>query len=219
MKRSSELLAFVVMLAACSRPEHADQDPLRCAQCHTPEFRGVHDPPHVDARPTTCGVCHVQNGWHRVRIEHPWYELTGAHLRAAQKRELAGKENTVECFWCHKGDPATWKQTKKECVSCHLDDYESSDFPEHDTFPKTCDDCHGTDKWKGAKRPDAGAVRGPDHDAGTIAVDAAAPPTAHPIATARPTAHPPATPTPKPTATPKPTVTPPDVVTRPSRRR
>ena len=212
MKSASRWL-LLLSVAACKNDVHAERDdPTRCQTCHMPEFETTKHPPHVDARPTTCGVCHTQKEWHRWRVEHPWWELTGAHARAAADEKLAGKENQVKCFWCHRGDPATWKDTKKECIACHEEDRSLSHFPDHETFQDTCQDCHSTDAWKPAKRP----VRlEPDPSARSDDAGAPQPPTNE-----KPTA-----PKPKPKPKPLPSVSttaqphPPDVVTRPSRHR
>ena len=130
----------------------------------------------------------------------------------------------MKCFWCHRGDPATWKDTKKECISCHEDDRETSTFPDHETFSPQCETCHTTETWKGAKKPehvahDAGAP--PEVDAGADAGAAPKPkPRPIPTPTTRPTTPPVVTPTTKPVVTPTtPTSVPPDVIVRPSRRR
>lgn len=233
MKSSSErLLVFVLvaLAAACREPPRAapahgdagardggpEGDPQRCAGCHMPEFRTTHHPPHPDARPTTCGVCHTQASWHRWRVDHPTWELTGAHLRAAQDESVAGVEKHVKCFWCHRGDPPVFEGTKKECVACHEEDREEVRLPGHTEFGTACETCHSTDKWKPAKRPprttehDAGAP----HDAGA-SVDAGT----HTVPTPKPTAAPKPTATaPKPTATTPPRPPAPDVTSRASRR-
>lgn len=36
----------------------------------------------------------------------------------------------------------------RECVACHLDDYEATTMPVHEgSFPTTCGECHTTDAW------------------------------------------------------------------------
>lgn len=197
----------------------AQQDPLRCATCHMPEFDDTSHPPHSHARPTTCGVCHTQTNWKvsrsAPRVEHPWWPLTGAHLRAAAEREVAGVEKQVKCMWCHRGDPTTFRDTKKECISCHEQDRSRSDFPDHDTFAATCEDCHSTESWKKAKRPqresepllDAGSLG----DAGADAGDAGA------LVTPPPKPKPKPKP-PKPPPTTSPTLVVPDIHTGPSAR-
>lgn len=129
MKNASSAAAIAIVVAAafaCRTEERvgADHhgkkdDPNRCATCHTDEFQRAKHPPHAGARPTTCGACHVQSAWKPWRVDHPWYELTGAHLKAAQDKELAGAEKGVKCFWCHHGDPPVFHGAPKTCVGCH----------------------------------------------------------------------------------------------------
>jgi hypothetical protein len=180
-----------------------------CSSCHMPEYEGVRDPVHVGAKPTTCAVCHTQQSWRPVAIHHEWWPLTGAHLGIP----------SPQCSWCHKGTPVVFKGTPKACVSCHREDYDASTFPEHQTFPTTCGDCHTTAAgWKPAKHPPPKVVPVPVPTApplGTTAPKGTTPPkTTPPKAPATPTARPTATAT----TPPAPTTRPPDVITRPSRR-
>ena len=199
---------------ATANADAAVVDSTRCASCHMPEFQATNSPPHPGARPTACGVCHTQNSWHAWRVDHPGWELTGAHARAAADRNVAGTEQTVKCFWCHRGDVSTFKNTKKDCFSCHAEDRETQDehSPSHAAFEKTCETCHGTDAWKPAKRPAPVPEPPPmppliaPEDAGAHAAPRA-PPT--PTKIAPPKAVP---------STPTPTPPKPDVISRPSRR-
>lgn len=164
MKNSSEIAVALSLglatLVACNGGRtadgHADQDPARCARCHTPEFDSTQRPPHLGARPTTCGVCHTQTSWHHVRVDHPFWELTGAHGRAATDQNLAGSENRVKCFWCHRGDPPMFRFTSHACIACHADDRKGVKFPGHDGFSTSCESCHSTEAWKPAQHPEAG---------------------------------------------------------------
>lgn len=208
MKSASELLVVVLVacLAGCRREpaptsSAAREDPMRCATCHMPEFDEVKSPPHAGVRPTTCGVCHRQRYWGSDSIDHPWWPLTGAHLRAAE--DPATVDGEVKCSWCHRGAPSTFKDTKKECIACHAEDRAKSHFPNHETFATTCEDCHSTEKWKDAKRP---VVVEPEIVDAGVELDAGA---ADAGAKKRPF---PPKPKPKP---PEPV---PDVITRPSRR-
>lgn len=144
-------------LCACNQSapgdSHAESSPFRCAACHTPEFNSTARPPHAGARPETCGVCHSQASWGRARIEHPWWALTGAHARAAEDKALAGVEKRVKCFWCHRGEPAQFSGTAKDCIGCHADDRQGVKFPGHDSFSTSCQNCHSTDAWKPAAQP------------------------------------------------------------------
>ena len=52
--------AFACKKAPPSAHADRDDDPMRCASCHTPEFNATTHPPHPGARPTACGACHTQ---------------------------------------------------------------------------------------------------------------------------------------------------------------
>ena len=175
-----------------------------CASCHMPEYQHVADPVHVDLKPTQCAVCHVQDGWRPSAIHHEWWPLTGAHEKAP-------------CSYCHKGTPAALavlKGAPKDCVTCHRPEYDASTFPEHDTFPTKCIECHGTAAWRPAKHP----PRAPDPVPTTPPLASSLPKlppgqlpkTPRSLPTTRPTT-PPTTPPRVPTSRP-----PPDVIARPS---
>ena len=162
MKSSSELLLALAaaLLVACrhAAPDavhlgESRESPFRCVACHEPEFKSTTRPPHVAARPESCGVCHTQSSWGPARIEHPWWQLTGAHARAAADQGLAGTENRVKCFWCHRGEPAQFAGTSKECIGCHAEDLQGVKFPGHDSFGSACESCHSTEAWKPATHP------------------------------------------------------------------
>jgi hypothetical protein len=206
--KSASRFLLVVFLLACKKDPHV-QGNAQCAQCHLPESKSADHPPHENARRTACGVCHTQKSWRPWRVDHPGWELTGAHLRAAQDEKLVGKENQVKCFWCHRGQPAVFEGTKKECIYCHDEDRGESHYPGHDTFPLTCGDCHSTDKWKPATKPEPAVPPPPKiEDAGVDAGhDAGIKP--KPVVIPKP-------PPPKPPPTL--TVPPPDIISRPSRR-
>jgi hypothetical protein len=228
VKRSSKLLVTLLAatLVACSKPApdaaHVDRDPLRCSLCHTPEFSSTDDPPHAGARPATCGVCHTQSSWGHVRIEHPWWALTGAHARAAEDRTLAGTEHHVKCFWCHRGEPAIFAGTKKECIACHEDDRRGVTFPEHDSFAQNCELCHSTEAWKPASRPPSQAAIAQPESPARLSPPAPqpreVPPSPAVRATPPPPTHAPSLPA-APTTRPKPAPLPaPDVVSHATRR-
>ncbi|MEO8797867.1 MAG: hypothetical protein ABI551_08285 [Polyangiaceae bacterium] len=225
MKSSSELGVLFALalgaLAGCGKTAPvpaADTHPdvpanVGCVSCHMPEFVATKKPPHEGARPTSCGVCHTQSSWHPARIDHPVYALTGAHLKVAEDRALAGTENQVKCLWCHRGDAATFAGTKTDCNFCHAEDQATATFPGHAAFQVTCQDCHSTDAWKPARHPQA-----PPPDATAPATPTPAAPTAATPLKKAPT-KPPKTVTPKPAPTAPGTSKPPDVISRPSPRR
>ena len=234
MKSSSELLAALTaaLLVAChqdapSAVHRSDghDSPFRCVACHEPEFKSTTRPPHAGARPEACGVCHTQSSWGHARIEHPWWQLTGAHARAAADRNVAGTENHVKCFWCHRDEPAQFAGTSKECIGCHAEDFQAVTFPGHDTFGSACETCHSTEAWKPATHPVVGlppalssAPPPPSSKPNPPAAPTShRPPTPTPTATQTPTSTPTATPVPRPTRVPVP-VNKPDVTSGASRR-
>jgi hypothetical protein len=204
---SAALLA-ALLLACCqdTPPARPTDRPWSCAGCHVPEYKSTTRPPHENARPETCGVCHAQSSWHGVRIDHPWWALTGAHARAAADQSLAGKENRVKCFWCHRSEPAVFGGTPTTCIGCHAEDRIGVQFPEHDTFSTSCETCHSSEAWKPARHPVAAPPAPPAPSASTAK-------SAHgPVVAPQPSAgH--VTSTPKPPKTP-----PPDIVSHASRR-
>lgn len=105
----------------------------KCATCHMPEFAdgGRH---HVGVAPA-CAVCHLETSWRPATPKHDWWPLDGAHA-------------TTDCLKCHVGTPIVLDGTPKKCIGCHREDYEKA--RDHDDKPTTCEDCHGTTKWKPA---------------------------------------------------------------------
>ena len=128
-------------LVACggAHPEQTAQAAGTCASCHLPEYQRAKNPPHAGVRPTACAVCHTQQAWRPSVFDHP-YPLLGAHAKA-------------RCTACHVGQPPVYAGTSKRCVGCHRDDYDRSEYPGHDRFATTCDDCHSTTAWKPARKP------------------------------------------------------------------
>jgi hypothetical protein len=200
------LLGALLLVCCQDAPDaQAGNRPWRCAACHQPEFKSTTRPPHERARPEACGVCHVQSSWHGVRIEHPWWALTGAHARAAADQGVAGVEQRVKCFWCHRGEPPVFGGTPSACIGCHAEDRSGVPFPEHDTFSADCETCHSSEAWKPARHPLVAAAQPPALSASTVT------PTKPPVPSSHPSAgH--ATPAAKPRVT-----SPPDIVSHASR--
>jgi hypothetical protein len=73
--------------------------------------------------------------WAPARFAHP-FPLDGQHALTA-------------CWQCHAGNPPVFAGTPNQCDACHRGDFESSPFPGHSAFQKTCLDCHSTSAWKG----------------------------------------------------------------------
>lgn len=131
----------------------AGETPDECVGCHRADFDAADMPPHTDYS-TSCATCHTDAGWAPSVFDHPW-ALTGAH-------EL------IECSSCHTGTPPAWAGIETECAGCHRDDYDASPYPNHQTFPLTCGDCHSTSAWtpasEGVHPESAFPIRGEPHD-------------------------------------------------------
>ena len=117
-----------------------DATPSECVGCHRDDYDASTFPGH-DTFGTQCADCHATSAWKPARIaDHDqFFEIDGKHVG-------------VECASCHTQGYAAG-QTPKDCVGCHLDDFDASPFPNHTTFPTTCIDCHSTSGWRPATLP------------------------------------------------------------------
>ncbi len=135
--------------ASCHKNGQYTGTPADCASCHLADFNGTKDPNHAAAGfPQTCETCHTTTQWKGAKFDHNTgtkFPLTGAHAR-------------VDCASCHKN--GQYKGTSTDCVGCHLADFNGTKDPNHTAagFPQTCETCHTTTQWKGAKF---------DHNTGT----------------------------------------------------
>jgi hypothetical protein len=104
-----------------------------CVSCHLSDYQGTLDPNHTTAGfPTTCETCHraADASWDQGRFDHnAVFPLLGTHA-------------TKPCSACHAG--GLYQGTPRECVGCHLSDYQGAKDPNHITagFPTTCETCH-----------------------------------------------------------------------------
>jgi hypothetical protein len=112
-----------------------------CFACHEADYRGVRSPNHVAAGfPTTCDLCHTPSAptFAGARFVHTSFVLTGSHA-------------TQACAACHRNN--VYQGTPRECVTCHLADYQRAQNPNHASagFPTACDGCHrsGGPGWSG----------------------------------------------------------------------
>jgi hypothetical protein len=129
---------------ACESPRDFDVSHLQvtsddCLACHEPDYEAAQRPLHVNLYPKQCGSCHDNARWAPAHFDHS-FPLDGQHALTA-------------CWTCHSSQPPVFAGTPKDCVSCHAGKFESSTFPGHSSFPKTCRDCHGTAAWKPASGP------------------------------------------------------------------
>jgi hypothetical protein len=112
-----------------------------CSTCHMKDYNGTNNPNHVQANfPTSCQSCHNTASWGNATFNHnsTGFALTGAHTN-------------LPCTQCHVN--GNYKLTSGACSTCHMKDYNNTKDPNHVQagFPTTCDSCHTTASWSGAK--------------------------------------------------------------------
>lgn len=117
--------------------------PSTCVSCHLDDYNGTEDPDHAALGfPVECQICHGKkaNTWEDAAFSHNAFVLSGQHKLAA-------------CSDCHAG--GQYAGLPSACVSCHLDDYNGTEEPDHRAlnFPTTCQVCHGSSArtWEGAQ--------------------------------------------------------------------
>jgi len=137
-------LACIVMLAGgplgCDRPQHESVafggEDGTCDDCHMQAYDGAafdHRSVNYDVG---CAECHLETNWAPIfEPDHDrFFELLGRH---AEQR----------CRSCHA--PGRVDPQPMQCVGCHAADAAAAD-PSHESFPTTCDDCHGNLGWRPA---------------------------------------------------------------------
>ena len=108
-----------------------------CITCHENDFNNPsNDPNHITANfPTDCRQCHSIFGWSPSTFDHNLtaFPLTGKHI-------------TVNCQDCHASG---YTGTPTDCYSCHQQDYESVQDPNHviGGYSTDCTECHTTNGW------------------------------------------------------------------------
>jgi hypothetical protein len=125
-------------------PARYQGTPTACADCHQKDADGATNPSHKGF-PTTCADCHTAAaGWQATKYIHKW--------------PLQGKHIIVPCNSCHTGNPPKYQGTSTDCYGCHQAAADASTFPNHNTFPHTCLDCHVMTGWSpaiGGQHPEA----------------------------------------------------------------
>lgn len=113
-----------------------------CIVCHTKEYASTANPAHAQAGLNTeCQNCHTTLAWRPASVDHALFgfALDGAHRSAA-------------CTDCHIQQ--NYAGASRECVSCHLTDFNNSTQPNHvqGSFPTDCQSCHTTQAgWRPAR--------------------------------------------------------------------
>jgi hypothetical protein len=119
-----------------------------CVLCHLGDLGRAQNPPHAaQGWIDRCDRCHIPTSWAGSGFNHPGFPLTGAH-RAA------------DCMSCH--GEGMWSGLPTDCFSCHSAEYAATSDPNHValSFPTSCERCHGTSTWEGARFEHTGITSG-----------------------------------------------------------
>lgn len=146
------LLGAAAGVLGCAQDPRNGDHPLEvqrddCITCHLEDYEAATDPPHVQPfLHTECASCHDENQSFQEAplFQHPW-PLNGAHQVAnCSGCHFQGAAETVE-GWKFRG-------VAKECVSCHLNEYESATNPSHVELGLStdCTACHVEDGFRPA---------------------------------------------------------------------
>lgn len=105
-----------------------------CASCHLDTYTATINPNHSAAGITTnCQTCHNINSWIPSTFNHI---STGF--------ELLGRHATIDCSSCHVG---TTTGLQQNCISCHLNNYNSAPAHLIQNYPLNCEMCHNSVAW------------------------------------------------------------------------
>lgn len=104
-----------------------------CIECHMTDFNQTTNPNHIESGfDTDCITCHLptEDQWSGGN-SHQFFPLTKGH-------------DIANCFDCHISP--TFDGITDDCVNCHLDAYNSTSNPNHQTsgFNTDCVLCHTT---------------------------------------------------------------------------
>jgi hypothetical protein len=124
--------------AQCHTSGSYENTSPECISCHLEDFQNSINPNHTSAGyPLNCEMCHTPTQWADADFDHNQsdFPLTGAHIAAS-------------CASCHDGGIFDGLETA--CASCHLEDYQESQNPNHGAahFGTNCVDCHNTVDWQ-----------------------------------------------------------------------
>ncbi len=119
--------------AQCHNTDNYGDISPDCVSCHNDDYDSTQNPNHTTSGfSTDCVACHSTNpGWMPATINHDFFPLTSGH-------------DIQDCTQCHT--TANYSDTSPDCVSCHNDDYASTQNPNHTTsgFSTDCVACHST---------------------------------------------------------------------------
>lgn len=105
-----------------------------CVSCHRDDYLATQSPNHQQSGYSMdCIECHnpLGFGWDSESINHDFFPLTQGH-------------DIKDCTQCHT--TGNYSDASPECVSCHQNDYASTQNPNHGTagFSTDCANCHST---------------------------------------------------------------------------
>jgi hypothetical protein len=111
--------------------------PTRCELCHRDDLARAQSPDHAASGWTTsCERCHFPTGWNGADFAHAFFPLTGGH-------------GGLACDRCHVG--GDFRGLSRDCISCHLDDYQGAPNHVSGNYSQNCLQCHTTATWEGAR--------------------------------------------------------------------
>jgi hypothetical protein len=108
-----------------------------CRACHAADVGRTVDPDHARAGfIADCSACHNTSQWPGAGFDHHRFALTGGH-------------GTATCSQCHVTGP--YNTTSPACISCHQQDFASTENPDHrqNGISTDCLACHDTRAWQG----------------------------------------------------------------------
>ncbi len=126
-----------VACRACHSDLSFSNTSRQCATCHA-DF-------HRRQQGAACENCHTVAGW---------TVNTAAIQQHMNRFPLLGAHSTAACESCHTGGAtAVYQGLSTSCISCHARSFEQARDPDHRTagFTTNCDQCHGFDRWQGAR--------------------------------------------------------------------
>ncbi len=127
-----------------------------CRSCHTSmQFTGTraecaacHKDVHRGELGTDCSRCHTARSFLDRAVMARGHELTRFPLRGAHA--------AVDCESCHTPAPQgrlAFVNLPRECVACHLPQYQAAKNPDHVAggFSQDCAPCHAATNWASAR--------------------------------------------------------------------
>lgn len=112
---------------------------VECISCHQADLARATSPDHLgNGWVESCDRCHIPTAWSGAAFNHATFPLVGAHRSA-------------DCAECHIG--GVFAGTPRDCVGCHLADYQNTSDPNHVAagFSQDCAECHDTFDWDNAR--------------------------------------------------------------------